>query len=228
MKSKKMKRQSFSNRFVHWLTAGSIFILILSGLGQLPLYARYNVDKLPGGSWWVEYFNTLTLHYIGAILLMFIVAYHIVLHLIKREFDILPKKGDVKKSYLIIKAMLTRGKEPESEKYLAEQRLAYLFIGANVILLLITGIIKMLKNTSAMTLPYEVIMWSTHIHNIATVLLILGIIGHLAAFIFKENRSLLPGIFTGYVKEDYVKHRHSLWYREIKEKEEEKQNEKLG
>lgn len=215
-KKKKILRQSFSNRLVHWGTAISIFLLILSGLGQLPLYSRYNVAKLPGGFWWTEYFNTLTLHYIGAIILLFIVFYHLVLHLIRKEFDILPKRGDVKQSFLIIKAMLTKGKEPESDKYLAEQRLAYVFIGINVLLLIITGILKMLKNSPGITLPYEVIFWSTLIHNLATVFLIIGILAHLAAFIFKDNRAMLPGMFTGYVKEEYVKHRHSLWYNELK------------
>lgn len=227
-RNKRIRRQSLSNRFVHWLTASSIFLLILSGLGQLPLYSRYNVAKLPGGQWLVEYFNTLYLHYIAAILLIFIVMYHIVFHLIRKEFDIIPKKGDLKKSYLIIKAMITRGKEPEGDKYLAEQRIAYLFIGVNVLLLLITGIIKMLKNSPSLKMPYEVIMWSAHIHNLATVLLILGIIAHLAAFIFKENRKLLSGMFTGYVKENYAKHRHSLWFKREIEQKEQKQEEKLG
>lgn len=127
----------------------------------------------------------------------------------------MPKKGDVKQSFLIIKAMLTKGKEPPSDKYLAEQRLAYVFIGISVLLLVITGVIKIVKNVPGLSIPYEMIFWSAHIHNFATIFLILGIIGHLAAFIFKENRELLPGMLTGYVKEDYVKHRHSIWYSKL-------------
>lgn len=224
IKDEKIKRQSLSNRFVHWLTAGSIFLLILSGLGQLPLYKRYNVELLPGGSWWVDYYNTLVLHYIGAIMLLFVLVYHLVVHLLKKEFDIIPKKGDIKQSMLIIKAMLTKGKEPASDKYLAEQRLAYVFIGASIALLAITGVIKILKNVPGSTISYEMIFWSAHIHNFATIFLILGIVGHLAAFIFKENRSLLPGMFTGNVDEEYVKHRHSIWYKKLVEKGEVKNN----
>lgn len=214
-KEKKILRQPLSNRIVHWVTALSIFALIISGLGQLPLYKRYFVTSLPGAEWLGDYFSTLVMHYIGAIGLLFIIFYHIVLHVIRKEFDIWPKKGDLKQSFLIIKAMITKGKEPESDKYLAEQRLAYLFIGISTMLLVVTGIVKMVKNISGVTVPYEVIFWSAHIHNFATVFLIMGIIGHLAAFIFKENRALLPGMFTGYVKEEYVKHRHSLWYNKI-------------
>lgn len=216
-KKGKILRQSLSNRFVHWMTAISIFLLIISGLGQLPLYGRYNVDKLPGGEWLTEYANTLTLHYVGAILLVFVFFYHLIVHLLKKEFSLLPRKGDVKESFLIIKAMITKGEEPPSDKYLAEQRLAYLFIGINVLLLVITGMIKMIKNLSTVTVPNSVIFWTTWIHNIATILLIIGIVAHLAAFIFKDNRELLPGMFTGYVKEEYVKKRHLLWYKKLKE-----------
>lgn len=215
----KVLRQSLSNRIVHWMTAGSIFLLIISGLGQLPLYKRYNVTKLPNGEWLGDYFSTLNLHYIGAILLLFIIMYHIVLHVVRKEFDIWPKRGDMKESFLIIKAMLTKGQEPPSDKYLAEQRLAYLFIGVSVILLSITGVIKMIKNVPGVKMPYEVVFWIAHIHNFATIFLIIGIVGHLAAFIIKENRKLLPGMFTGYVDKEYVEHRHSKWYEKLTKSE---------
>lgn len=217
MKNKvgKIKRHSFSNRFVHWLTAASIFLLIFSGLGQMPLYNRYMVTELPFMGWTGNYFVTLVLHYLGAISLLFIVFYHIILHMLRKEFSIWPRKGDVKESIQIIKAMLTKGQEPPSDKYLAEQRLAYLFIGVNVMLLVVTGIIKLIKNVPGVSMANGIITWSAHIHNFATVFLILGIIAHLAAFIIKDNRKLLPGMFTGYVDEDYVKHRHSIWYKKL-------------
>lgn len=214
-KRKKILRQPLSNRFVHWTTAGAIFLLIISGLGQLPLYKRYNIDKLPGGEWLIDYFNTLTLHYIGAIILLFIFAYHIVVHLVRKEYDLLPKRGDIKNSYLLIKSMITKSDPPECEKYLPEQRLAYLFIGGNVLLLIVTGIIKMIKNIPGTNIPNGVILWSAHIHNFATIFLIIGIIAHLAAFLFKENRQMLPGMFTGYVDEEYVEKRHSIWYKQL-------------
>lgn len=214
-KAGKIKRQSKSNRFVHWLTAGSIFLLIFSGLGQLPLYHRYMVTEIPFMGWTGNYFATLVLHYLGAIILLFIVFYHIILHLIRKEFSIWPRKGDVKESIQIIKAMFTKGQEPPSDKYLAEQRLAYLFIGLNVMLLVVTGIIKLIKNVPRVSIANGVITWSAHIHNFATVFLIIGIIAHLAAFIIKANRKLLPGMFTGYVDEEYVKHRHPIWYKKL-------------
>lgn len=211
----KVLRQSVVNRFVHWTTALSILLLIITGLGQLPLYTRYNVTKLPGAAWLGNYFITIDLHYLGAIGLIFAVSFHIVNALIRKEFDIFPRRGDMKESYEIIKAMLTKGKEPPSDKYLAEQRIAYLFIGVSILLLIVTGMIKIIKNIPGVDLPYPLLYWNTALHNLGTVLIIFGIIGHLAAFLIKENRALLPGMFTGYIDRDYVKHRHSIWYAKL-------------
>ena len=48
----------------------------------------------------------------------------------------MPRKGDVRESFEIIRAMLTGKEEPPSRKFLAEQRLAYAFIGFSIVLLM--------------------------------------------------------------------------------------------
>jgi len=214
-KQSKILRQNLANRFVHWTTALSVFLLIITGLGQLPLYTRYNVTKLPGAEWLGDYFITINLHYMGALGLLFAASFHSVYALARREFDIFPRKGDMKESYQIIKAMFTKGKEPASDKYLAEQRVAYLFIGLSLLLLIVTGLIKTLKNVPGVELSHSLLYWNTALHNIGTGLIIFGVVGHLAAFLLKENRPLLPGMFTGSINREYVKHRHSLWYAKL-------------
>ncbi|GAB6151985.1 cytochrome b/b6 domain-containing protein [Desulfosporosinus burensis] len=214
-KPSKILRQSMTNRFVHWTTALSVVLLIITGLGQLPLYTRYNVTKLPGAAWLGDYFVTINLHYWGAMGLLFAASFHIIYAFARREFDIFPRKGDMKDSYLIIKAMLTKGKEPASDKYLAEQRVAYLFIGLSLLLLIVTGMIKTLKNVPGVDLPLSLLYWNTALHNLGTVLIIFGVFGHLAAFLLKENRPLLPGMFSGSIDLGYVKHRHTLWYTKL-------------
>lgn len=215
LEQSKILRQSRANRFVHWTTALSVMLLIITGLGQLPLYTRYNVTKLPGAEWLGNYFITINLHYLGAMGLIFAASFHIVYAFARREFDIFPRKGDMKESYQIIKAMLTKGQEPASDKYLAEQRVAYLFIGLTLLLLVFTGLIKTLKNVPGVELSHSLLYWNTALHNIGTVLIVFGIIGHLAAFILKENRPLLPGMFTGFINREYIQHRHSLWYSKL-------------
>ena len=54
-------------------------------------------------------------------------------------------------------------------------------------------------------------------HNLGLVLIIFGIIAHLAAFIFKANRPLLSGMFSGKVSAKYTIERHSLWEEGVNE-----------
>lgn len=226
-KKKKILRQPLSNRFVHWGTAISIFMLIITGLGQMPIYSRYLVVKPFGTNWLTSYEITLWVHYIFAAILMFFVAYHIIYHVVKKEFDILPRKGDIKGSFLIIKAMILKQEEPPSDKYLPEQRLAYAFFAFSIGLVIVTGMIKVIKNIIGIQPTDGILLWGAMLHNVAMVLIIIGIVAHLAAFIFKANRNMLPGMFTGYVDFDYVKERHKLWYEKIMKKlEKEKSKEK--
>jgi len=173
------------------------------------------VDQLPGMAWTSDYTVTLVIHYLAAMALMFAMVYHLVYHGIRREYDILPRRGDLKESYLIIRAILTKGKEPPSHKYLAEQRLAYIFMAVTIGITVVTGIVKVIKNLPGVMISDGFLNVVTLFHNIGTFLVIFGIIAHLGAFVVKENRNLLPAIFTGKADLEYVKHRHPLWYREL-------------
>ncbi len=212
VRENKVRRHNVSVLFVHWAVAISTILLIFSGFGQMPMYRRYMVYKIPGLGWSADFSVTLYIHYVAAAVLMFAVAYHIVFHVLRKEYGILPSKGDLKESYMIIKAMLTGGKEPPSDKFLAEQRLAYAYIGFWLLVIIVTGIIKVLKNLPGINFTGNTMIWVTDIHTFATFMLIFGILAHLAAFLFKANRPLLRGMFTGKVDLEYVKHRHPLWY----------------
>lgn len=214
-RSDRIVRQSFENRLTHWLVAISTFVLIVTGFGQMPMYARYGIADLPGMAWAADYQLTLLLHYGAGAVLLFALVFHVLGAVLTSRFDIMPRKGDVKESARIIAAMLGRGEEPESHKYLAEQRLAYAFIGINLLLVTLTGIVKVVKNLPGIEMNPTAIFVATTIHNVAAVFIILGIVGHLAAFIFKENRALLPAMFDGTVDREYAEHRHALWYREL-------------
>ncbi|MCS5696150.1 formate dehydrogenase subunit gamma [Desulfofundulus thermocisternus] len=218
-KDKKIRRHSASVLFVHWAVAISTILLIFSGIGQMPVYRRYMIYKIPGLGWSADFAATLYLHYVAAAVLMFAVAYHIVFHVLRREYGILPRRGDLKESYMIIRAMFTGGKEPPSDKFLAEQRLAYAYIGFWLLVIIVTGIVKVLKNLPGINFPGNTMIWVTDIHTFATFMLIFGILAHLAAFLFKANRPLLRGMFTGRVDLEYVKHRHPLWYDRLVKKQ---------
>lgn len=222
-KNEKILRQPRSNRIVHWLTAISIFMLIITGLGQMPLYGRYLLVQPFGTKWLTSYELTLWVHYIFAAILIFISIYHVVYHFTQKQFSILPKKGDVKGSILIIKSMILGKEEPAGEKYLPEQRLAYIAFAFAIALAIISGFIKVIKNLIGIQPSDTVLVWVAMAHNIATVIIVLLIVAHLGAFIFKANRKLIPGIFTGYVDKNYIKERHSLWYEELKDEKKSKE-----
>jgi len=215
---KKIKRHGLSVIFVHWAVAISTFVLIFSGFGQMPLYKRYMVDHLPLLSWVTDYSVTLSIHYWAAAVLISAILYHVVFHGIRKDFDMVPRRGDIKESAQIIMAVFGYGKEPENDKYLAEQRLAYAFIGFSLLLLIFTGSIKVLKNLPHINLSEGFIYWITQLHNAGTILIIIGIVVHLGAFIIKENWPLLPGIFTGKVDLEYARRRHSIWYNRVRGK----------
>lgn len=207
----KIQRQSLQNRITHWGIALSCFVLIFSGILQMPISKRYMLNELPLMGWSGDYHISLIGHYVGAAALLFFVFLHLSFHIARREFDILPQKGDVKKSLQITKALMFGGEEPPSGKYLPEQKLAYVGIGSVILLLVVTGVVKTFKNLAGFNLSDGVYFWSAQLHNLGLILLILGIIAHLSAFIFKANRKLLPSMFGGKVERDYATHRHSLW-----------------
>ena len=218
VKGARIIRQSLSNRIIHWLVALSTFVLLFTGFGQMPMYQRYGVSALPSLGWSANYNTTLYVHYLAGIILVFALAYHLVYHLIRRDFDLLPRRGDLKESAQVIGAMCKLCKAPECDKYLGEQRLAYAFIGINLLLVVVTGFIKVIKNLPGVNLDQTGLIISTSIHNVAAFMLVIGIVGHLVAFAFKENRALLPAIFYGCVDLDYVKERHGHWYNRLSSK----------
>ncbi|MHB8919331.1 MAG: formate dehydrogenase subunit gamma [Desulfocucumaceae bacterium] len=218
-REKKVKRHGFSVLLVHWTIALSTLALILSGFGQMPMYKRYRIADLPGLGWSADYSVTILIHYSAAMLFLAAVVYHIVFHLIKKDFDILPRRGDFRESAAIIKSMILGGKEPPCDKYVAEQRLAYAFISLMIVLISITGLFKVVKNLPAFNFNSAFMVWVNDIHTFASIILIFGIGAHLAAFVFKANRPLLTGMFTGKVDLEYCKHRHCLWYEKLLAKE---------
>lgn len=126
-------------------------------------------------------------------------------------------KGTLIDLSLIISAMLGRGEEPPSHKYLAEQRLAYAFIGGSTLAVIASGLVKVAKNIPGVFIDGSVVWFATLAHNVSAMLVIAGVLGHFAAFLIKANRALLPAMLHGHVDREYVAERHSLWYAELED-----------
>jgi len=211
MKNSFVSRHDGAVRLTHWAVAISGLVLIFSGFGTMPLYGRFYVNELPGLSWSTNFLIQQVIHYMAAMIFTAAVFFHLVFHLRRREFAAVPRKGDVKESIEIIKAMVTGQEEPPSGKFLAEQRLAYAAMGLTSLLLITTGLIKVYKNTGVITLDPTFLQVVTLTHTLATMVFLGLFVAHLGAFLIKANRPLLPSMFTGKVRRDYAEHRHSEW-----------------
>ncbi len=211
----KILRHNQVIRFIHWSTALSIFILLFSGFGQMPVYKRYFVDTLPGLSWSSNYWVTLNIHYYAAVVLIFSSIYYVTYIIMSKKREILPQKGDFKESMQIFASLVGLAEEPPSGKYLAEQRLAFSLTAFTTLVLILTGIIKVYKNIPGINLSAEVVFWTAQIHNLFTVIMVLNIIAHLGAFLLRPNWPLVPSMFSGYINADYIKHRHQKWWQEL-------------
>lgn len=214
-----IKRHTAIEILEHWVLAVSGIVLLFTGLGCLPLFKRYYIVEIPGFAWTGDFNTVTTVHYTASIFFLMVVVFHIFYHGIKREFGLLPKKGDIKNSIKVIAAMIGIGEEPPSDKYLPEQRIAYVGIGIIILLLTITGVIKVLKNLEWIVLSPTSEAVNTVVHTLTGFLFMIAFIVHVAVVIFfKSNWPLLRSMLTGWVDEDYARHRHSIWYERVKGK----------
>lgn len=211
MSKGKVLRHTLGVRINHWLIALSGLVLVFSGMGELPMYKRFNVVKLPGLSWAGDFWLQLDIHYYGAMIFMAAVFFHIVFHVRRCEYSILPKKGDVRESIEIIQCMVQGKEEPQHGKFLAEQRLAYTAIGAVTLVLILTGLIKAYKNIGPIILNSDLLYVVTMTHTASTMLFVALFLAHLGAFVIKANRPLLITMFTGQVSREYAESRHGKW-----------------
>jgi len=199
----------------HWLLAISGLLLIFSGFGELPMYKRYMVTEIPGMGWAGDFFINLKIHYLAGIVFVSIMVFHALYHGWLGHQGLIPRKGDVKASCKTILCMLGFGEEDKMEKYLPEQRLAYAYLGGVGLVLVLTGMVKVVKNLPGVYLSPTLITSMTLIHTFATIFFLLGVLAHLAALIFKVNRPLVKSIFTGKVDLEYAQDRHTIWYEEM-------------
>jgi formate dehydrogenase subunit gamma len=213
----KIKRHTLIEIIEHWGIAFSGIVLLFTGLGCLPLYKRYYITEIPGFGWTSDFYNVTMVHYIASVVFVAGVIFHIFYHGLRKDFGLLPKKGDLSKSIKVIASMIGIGKEPPSDKYLPEQRIAYVGIGLIILILTVTGIIKILKNLQWIVLSPTMESINKLIHTLTGFLFIFAFIVHVGTvLLFKSNWPLLKSMFTGWIDEEYVKHRHSIWYEKIK------------
>ena len=195
----------------HWTIALSGLVLLLSGLFELPMAARYGITAIPGFAWSGDFITSLSVHYAASVVFIAASVFHLLYHGLAGERELLPQKGDLKTSIAVIKTFFGKGEEPPFGKYLPEQRLAYAGMAVIIAVLILSGMMKTYKNVFAPDMSHTLVLWATWLHNIFFVLFVLAFVAHIGAILLKPNRPMARGIFTGAVRLDYARHRHSLW-----------------
>ena len=74
-----------SNRSVRYVYLIILFLLTLTGFGQMPIFKRYYIADIPGLGWLAQFFVTHYIHYLAAILFLALAAYVIVDHLMLQK-----------------------------------------------------------------------------------------------------------------------------------------------
>ena len=59
----------------------TLVVLAISGFAQMPIFKRYYIADIPGLGWLAQYYVTHLIHYLGAALLLGLVAYAVTLWL---------------------------------------------------------------------------------------------------------------------------------------------------
>jgi hypothetical protein len=88
MKSDKAYEISAGRNPLRWIYILTLFMMVLTGFGQMPIFKRYYISDIPGLGWLAEFYFTHFLHYLGAILLLGLFAYFIADYLLlgRKEF----------------------------------------------------------------------------------------------------------------------------------------------
>jgi hypothetical protein len=66
-------------RYVYLIT---VFLLTLTGFGQMPIFKRYYIADIPGLGWLAQFYVTHYIHYLAAIIILALVAYMAIDYLI--------------------------------------------------------------------------------------------------------------------------------------------------
>ncbi|MGP8079585.1 MAG: cytochrome b/b6 domain-containing protein [Dehalococcoidales bacterium] len=183
LNSRKINRQperhALDSILEHWGTAIGIFILIVSGI-ELHYHGGLPAVKL---------------HFLGIFLSLLFGTYFLADFFVSRKYrTLLPNIKDIIDG--TFKKYLLRMKFKETGKYLASQKASFLLFAVLGVLILVTGIIKLLF--FYITIPFKLFEIATKVHDISAYLFILVLAIHILLVIARRaNWPLLLSWFNG-------------------------------
>jgi hypothetical protein len=64
-------------RWLRWSFGASLFMAILTGFGQMPIFKRYYIADIPGLGWLAQFYVTHVMHYFFGMLLLGFAGYFV-------------------------------------------------------------------------------------------------------------------------------------------------------
>ena len=74
-----------SNRIIRYVYLFTVFFLLLTGFGQMPIFKRYYIADIPGFGWLGQFYVTHYIHYLAAVLILALVSYMIIDYLVLQK-----------------------------------------------------------------------------------------------------------------------------------------------
>jgi hypothetical protein len=75
MKENILTNRRYANKLFHRLYLLLFIAMAFTGFGQMPIFKRYYLSDVPGMAWTADFYFTHYLHYVGASLLLALIAY---------------------------------------------------------------------------------------------------------------------------------------------------------
>lgn len=73
------------NPYFKYLYHVTVFFMILTGFGQMPIFKRYYIADIPGLGWLAEFFITHYMHYLFAAIFLFITTYLLMEYILRLQ-----------------------------------------------------------------------------------------------------------------------------------------------
>ncbi|WP_267375848.1 formate dehydrogenase subunit gamma [Snodgrassella sp. B3882] len=209
MKKLLIQRYKKSERFNHWVVAGTFVLLAISGLGFF----------YPSFFWLTNIFGSpqlaRILHpFIGVVMFVgfFVQFFRYYKHNFLDGEDIKWIKG--------IKHILLGREVGDTGKYNAGQKIMFWLMTVCMILLMLSGLIAWRQFFSSY-FPIWVVRLALLIHSASAILLIVSIIIHVYAALWIKGT--IPAMVEGVVTQEWAKKHHPRWYRELMAKKKARQ-----
>jgi len=88
MRLQKSNPSKIQNHLIRYFYLITVFFLVLTGFGQMPIFKRYYIADIPGFGWLARFYVTHYIHYLAAILILALVTYSIIDYLILQKKQI--------------------------------------------------------------------------------------------------------------------------------------------